>query len=387
MTMRALLLGVLLASTNAAAYPWMLRHSLTGCATCHVDPSGAGQLTTFGRLESELLVRWTPTPVAEPMKNAGFLWFAQLPAAVNLSGNLRFGALVQPGGARPVIPLEMAADLAATFTIADKVVLHGTGGFGRRDAVAPAIVAPHCEPSAPGECGASFVARTWWVGAKAVNDTVFVRGGRIPVPFGLRNNEHSTWVRALTLTDTNAQQRLGVSASYNSGAVRAEVMGIASTTLLDTRESGYAAFAEYSVTTTTALGVSSLVASRSALDPPAAFTSRQAHGAFFRWAPAPSLAVLAEADLLAWAGVSPDRVGYAAFAQADWEPLQGLHVMLTAESAHRGEGQRGPSFGAWVSAAWYFFSHFELRLDNVLRRIDAASPLSYALVAQLHLYL
>lgn len=386
--MRTLLVAVVLASTSATAYPWMLRHNLTSCATCHVDPSGAGQLTTFGRLESELLVRWAPTPAAEPMKNASFLWFAQVPAAVNLSGNLRFGALVQPGGVRPVIPLEMAADLAATFTIADKVVLHGTGGFGRRDAVAPAVVLPHCEPSSPGECGASFVARTWWVGAKVVNDTVMVRGGRIPVPFGLRNNEHSTWVRALTLTDTNAQQRLGVSASYNSGAVRAEVMGLASTTLLDTREAGYSAFAEYSFTPTSSLGVSSLVASRSALDPPAPFSTRQAHGAFFRWAPVQQLVVLAEADVLTWAGSSPDRVGYAAFAQGDWEPIQGLHVMLTGESAHRGDGQqRGPSFGAWLSAAWYFFSHFELRLDNVVRRLDATSPLSYSLVLQLHLFL
>lgn len=378
---RALVVVALLAASVASAYPWMLRHELTSCATCHVDPSGAGQLTEFGRLESELLVRWSPTPAVDPSRNARFLWFAQLPSAVNLSGNLRFGGLVRPGATPAFVPLEMAADLAATFTIADKVVLHGTGGFGRRDAVAPAIVLPRCEPSAPGECGASFVARTWWVGAKLVNDTVFVRAGRIPVPFGLRNNEHTTWVRALTLTDTNAQQRLGVAGSYNSGAWRAEVMGLATTTLLETRESGYSAFAEYAFTPRMTLGASSLVASG------VAGTTRHAHGAFFRWAPVQKLVVLAEADLLGWAQASTERLGYAALAQADWEPVQGLHVMLTAESAHRGEGQRGPSFGAWLSAAWYFFSHFELRLDNVVRRLDAVSPLSYSLVVQLHLYL
>lgn len=375
------LIAVLGWSGTAAAYPWMVRHDLTGCASCHVDPSGAGQLTSFGRLESEQLVRWAPTPSPDPLRNASFLWFLQLPAAVNLSGNLRFGALIAPGAPKVMTPLEMASDLAATFTLAEKLVLHGTGGFGRRDAIAAAAVAPHCEPSSPGECGPSFVARTYWVGAKVANDAVFVRAGRIPVPFGLRNNEHSTWVRALTLTDTNVQQRLGVSAAYAGGQVRAEVMGLASTTLADTRESGYSAFADYSFTTRTSLGVSSLVASR-----PESSSARQAHGAFFRWAPVQPLVLLAEADVLAWSTAVTNRVGYAALVQGDWEPVQGLHVMLTAESAHDGR-QRGPSFGAWLSAAWYFFSHFELRLDNVLRRLDATQPLSYALVLQLHLFL
>jgi hypothetical protein len=379
--MKALLLVVGLCSSSSFAYPWMLRHDLTSCGTCHVDPSGAGQLTAFGRLESELLVRWTPSPSADPSRNARFLWALELPAALNLSGNVRFGALVQPGGARRVIPLEMATDLSATFTIADRLVLHGTGGFGRRDAIAPAAVFPHCEPSTPGECGPSFVARTYWAGARVAEGRVFVRAGRIPVPFGLRNNEHTTWVRALTLTDTNVHQRLGVAASYTAGAVRAEVMGLANTTLADTREAGYSGFFEYSVTPRMTLGLSSLVASR---PEPAPFV-RQAHGAFFRWAPLSTLAILAEANVLAWRTVT-SRVGYAALAQADWEPLRGLHFMVTAESAHQGQ-QRGPSVGAWLSVAWYFFSHFELRVDNVVRRDDASTPFSYSLIAQLHFYL
>ena len=53
-------------------------------------------------------------------------------------------------------------------------------------------------------------------------------------------------------------------------------------------------------------------------------------------------------------------------------------------SSRRGEGQRGPSFGAWGSAAWYFFSRFEAQLDNVVRCFDATSLLSYSLVLQLH---
>ena len=45
----------------AHAYPWMIRHGYSGCGVCHVDPSGAGLLTDYGRAQSELLMatRWS----------------------------------------------------------------------------------------------------------------------------------------------------------------------------------------------------------------------------------------------------------------------------------------------------------------------------------------
>lgn len=385
-TWRTLPLTVALWAGAAWAWPWMLRNDVTACAACHVDPSGGGQLTAFGRTESEQLVRFLPQPPGTST-NHRFLWFLELPDAVNLSGNVRFGALVQPGAPRVAVPLEMATDLAATFTIADRVVLHGVAGFGRRDVVAPAIVAPACDPAAEGECGPSFLSRTWWAGLKLADGAVLLRAGRLVLPFGLRNAEHNTWVRALTLTDLNVNQKLGAAASYVSGNLRAEVMGIAGATLPAAQEGGYSALAEYAFSPRLALGASSLVASGLPVGA-AQLVTRHAHGAFFRWAPVKPVVLLAEADLLAWAGEpTGTRVGYAALAQADWEVTQGLHLMLTAESAHRGTAQAGPSLGAWASVVWYFFSHFELRLDNVLRRTDAVSPVSYALVAQLHLYL
>jgi hypothetical protein len=217
-----------------------------------------------------------------------------------------------------------------------------------------------------------------------------LRGGRLNVPFGLRNNEHIAWVRALTRTDTNVQQQLGASVSYNTGNLRTEVMGLAGGFLSSEREGGYSGLLEYGFNPTTYLGLSTLVERGTVLTEaqPTQEVTRHAHGLFLRWAPVAPVVLLAEADLLAWVGEpAGDRVGYAAFAQADWEILQGVHVMVTAESAHRGLVQRGASLGAWVSAAWYVLPHCEVRLDNVLRQNDALTPLSYALVAQLHVYL
>lgn len=383
--MRVIAWLLLLLPCAATAYPWMVKTGITSCAACHVDPSGAGQLTAFGRTESEVLVRWRPTSTPPTPRNANFLWFAELPAWLNLSGNIRFGALVQPQSVRPVVPLEMATDLSATVSYADRVMVHGTVGFGRRDVVAPAIVTPACEPAAPGECGPSLVARTWWAGVRPGDGAVLVRAGRLALPFGLRNNEHTAWVRSLTLTDTNVHQKLGAAISVLAGQLRLEVMGIAGATLPSVNEAGYSALAEWRLAPTTTLGLSSLFASRPV--DVGATNGRHAHGAFLRATLLPSLVLLAEADVLAASGVA-ERVGYAAFVQGDFEPVQGLHLMLTAESAHRGEGlQRGPSFGGWVSAAWYFFSHFELRVDALVRRLDAVTPLTFSLVAQLHLFL
>ena len=59
----AFLVGlVALLPRPAAAYPWMVSHGYTACAQCHVDPTGAGTLTAYGRAQSEILLR---TPAGE----------------------------------------------------------------------------------------------------------------------------------------------------------------------------------------------------------------------------------------------------------------------------------------------------------------------------------
>ena len=45
----ALLMAVLVWTSSASAYPWMIRKGYTTCNVCHADPSGGGLLTTYGR--------------------------------------------------------------------------------------------------------------------------------------------------------------------------------------------------------------------------------------------------------------------------------------------------------------------------------------------------
>jgi hypothetical protein len=380
----------------AWAFPWMVKHNYGSCAACHVDPSGAGQLTVYGRAQAETLLRFKankPPTDQEPdlPKSVNFLWFLELPEAVNLSGNLRGGALLRPAStAAPVVPLVMATDLYATVNVG-AFVGHATVGAGLRR-MDEAIVFPRCDTQ-QGPCGPALVSREHWVGAKLLDDALMLRAGRLALPFGLRNDEHTSWVRALSRTDTNLSQQTGVSAAYNAEKLRGEVMGIAGNFQVGPdlyRERGYAAFADYSLAERTSLGVSSLVTIAGADVGTGLPTTRHVHGVFLRWSPTAPLAVLAEADFLAW-HTTPgrDRLGFAALVQGDYEPVQGLHLLATAEGMHQGDGAHPPSLGVWGSVTWYFAPHCELRADAIYRSLASADGARGALsiLAQVHVFL
>jgi hypothetical protein len=383
-----------LVSAPALAFPWMVKHGYGSCAACHVDPSGSGQLTPYGRAQADVLVKWrieTRKEEEEVPKSANFLWFLELPEFLNLSGNLRGGALIRPGATTPVVPLIMATDLNGTVTVGP-LVAHVTTGLGVKNQQQAAI-APLCD-SSKGACGAQWVAREFWAGAKFAEDAVMVRAGRMNLPFGLRNNEHTSFVRGLTRTDFNVGQQVGASASYNSETLRGEVMGIFGNFQIGPdayRERGYSAFAEYALSHAAYLGFSSLIAHANADLTTTVETTRHAHGLFARLAPTEKFALLAEADFLAWQSPQKlDRIGFAAWAQADYDLMQGLHLMGTLEGSHTGSGEMGPSLGAWASATWYVLPHVEIRLDNIFRRRSspgAAAAFEYNLLLQLHLFL
>jgi hypothetical protein len=161
------------------------------------------------------------------------------------------------------------------------------------------------------------------------------------------------------------------------------------------RERGYTGYFEYFPNPKTAIGVSSLVtvAKDDRLLLEGASTTRMAHGAMFRTAIGEQTVFVAEID-----GLSRSRheAGYVGFAQVDVEPWQGLHFMLTGEMLDEGHakatattpatprtpGSGKPKVGGWLSAAWWFLPHFDVRIDGVQRTGEDLQVL-----AQLHVYL
>ena len=386
-------------TTAVHAFPSMVRHGYASCQACHVDPSGGGQLTAYGRAQSDLLVGWHIDPKVieegEASPTTGFLWgLVPLPEQLNISGNVRGGGLFNTvvtgpnaGTGAGLRPLLMATDVTATVNL-DWFIAHAVVGYGAR-AVGPAVVI-----SDKGSADNALVSRAHWVGGRFLDDQLTVRAGRIPLPFGLRNNEHTSLVRSLTRTDNNVQQQHGLSAAWNTEGWRGEVMLLLGNYQIHPdafRERGAAAFAEWAVSQHFTVGASSL-ATWANLDIDARVPLlRQAHGGFVRWAPTPSVALLAEVDaVINSSSATVWGVGGAGWLQADWEPIQGVHLIPAVEAGQVDQTSALPTMGGWMSVSWFALPHTELRLDTIYRQVspaNVASVGSFTALAQVHFFL
>jgi hypothetical protein len=371
----------------ASAYPWMIRHEYTGCVPCHADPSGSGLLTEYGRAQGEILLR-TPygrSDNEEPSKAGGLLWgLATPPDWLLLGGSFRSLVVVATSGQSPVYArfVQMQTDLKAQISIGP-FRANGTLGYQHDGALAASITT---------NAENNLVSREHWIGISLVEDALLLRAGRMNVPFGIRGIEHTLWSRALTRTDINDTQQLGVALAYNGERLRGEAMGILGNYQMspdEFRERGYSAYLEASVAPRVSFGLTSLLAYRKTDLAVPTETVRQAHGAYARAAPWEKLVLLGEGEALiqSWkTGVT--TVGYAGVLQADLEPYQGVHTLLTGEIMGPGEVST-PSIGGWLSIAWFFAPHADLRIDGVQRRLVTKAGVAdmTMFLAQLHLYL
>jgi hypothetical protein len=345
----------------------MIRHGYSRCMPCHTDPSGgAGALTAYGRAQSDLLLRMhygqgSDTGEADP--TSGFLLgIVELPEALRLGGDFREGFLSNQVEGAPIQQqlITMRADGYGDVKLGR---FRAAGSLG----YVPQGDLPAALTTNPTD---NLVSREHWLGVELDNDGAWLlRGGRIALPFGIRMIEHTLWARSLTRTDIDATQQYGVAMSFSRDQLHGEVMGIAGNFQIrpdDFRERGYSAYAELAPGPTVAFGASSLF-TRATRDIVYGVTDyRYVNGVFARYAPFEPLVFLAEADWvyqsLTWNG---HRGGYAAFAQMDYESVQGFHLMLTGESMNSGSGGEPSSFDGWVSAVWFCLPHADLRFDGI----------------------
>jgi hypothetical protein len=372
-----LTVAALLIPDAARAYPWMIRHGYSGCGVCHIDPSGAGLLTDYGRAQSDLLMatRWTPekSEEASPTAEFGFGLF-KLPDWLFLEVTYRGGELfarsttsndsgLQQSTATDHRWLHMLADFRAGLRIGR---FRASGAIGWLQIPASAI-------SLTSKPQNNIVAREFWAGWELGEEAGLVRGGRINLPFGLRNVEHTAWVRSATRTDINEDQQYGVSLLLAGETVRGEIMAIAGNYQVkpdEYRERGYSGYVEAMVAPSVALGLSSLVTRAEAGLSTKVPTLRQAHGAFLRWGILPELGLLAEADVLLQQrlGSGVLEAGSTTWTQLDWEPIQGFHVMPAFETWKQYGDVGGVATGEWITVDWFPWSHLELRIDLFFRQ-------------------
>jgi hypothetical protein len=380
----------------------MISREYTGCATCHADPSGGGLLTAYGRAQGEVLLRTHYSPMAadeEPGRVKDFLFGAfALPDSLLLGGEYRAGYLhsVAQGTASIEKFLQMQADLQGQVAF-DRFRVNASIGYDHNGAQAARLTTADRD---------NLVSRVHWLGVDLGSDNTFLlRAGRMQVPYGLRGIEHTFFIRSPTgplfgsgvRDDINAGQQHGVALSYNIEGLRGELMLIAGNYQITPdaeRERGYSGYLEWAPTVHTALGVSTSIThvAREPLFQTALL--RQAHGLFGRVSPVRALTLLAELDLLVNSQPSSGSTaysgaGYAAMLQADLEPLQGLHFILTGECTEPPYTGTSTSYGGWASVAWFFAPHADLRLDAIQQSL-AVGPQSFSatsVLGQLHVYL
>jgi hypothetical protein len=390
---------------SAQAYPWMVKHNYTNCASCHIDPSGGGLLSQYGRAQQQFLLESQYAPPNEEGEvnpnTAPFLGLVQPPEWLALGFSFRGGALLTRS-ANPnstvslpasVRPIQMATDLRAGVLAGPLRAGAALGVAVRR--AAPATVIGFD----PANDGMKLVAREYWAGLSLAEDTVLVRAGRMNLPFGIRSAEHFLWARERTRTDTNDSQQHGLAVGYSGEKLRGEVMLIAGNFQVSPdlyRERGASAYAEYALSPTLTAGVSSLVTAsqRDLLRRENTFL-RQSHGLFARVGVTESLALMGELDALLSSSAQQSLVlGGVGYLQADLEVVRGLHLLGTLEALRSDQPlQRGVQLGGWLSAGWFFARGLELRVDGIYRQAPvwgAASlrPTSQLLfLSQLHVYL
>jgi hypothetical protein len=374
------LLSLLLMS-EARAYPWMIAHQYTGCAQCHVDPSGAGTLTSYGRAQSEVLLRthYGPSDPSQPEETGAFLFGAvPLPEWLALQADVRPLLIPDPQNVRLIL---MQADARGAVSLG-RFVASGSVGVVSEGAQAARLLQSgnNVQP----------VSREHWLGVRPM-ESLLVRAGRMPLPFGVRTEQHLQFDRAVTRTTLNDDQSLGVSASLD-GQVRGEIMLVLGNYAVSPdsfRERGYAGSLSYAPDNRLELGISSLLlGSGTDLETLGART-RAAEGLFARWGPLDELAVLVEADLLldqreeeGW------QPGFVGTLQTDAALLQGLHWKASGELCALPEAEQALG-RAGTALQWFAAPHVDVRADFLYGPVTcSAGAEPHPLAAlQLHVFL
>jgi hypothetical protein len=381
-------------ASTSHAYSWMIRTGITKCANCHTDPMGGETLTSFGRVMSQttLSTQWGKD---EPTSAAQLFFGIPEPKELRVGGSIRYmDALYDfPKNGLPghYTSFPMQVDAYGQLTLFDRLKIAGDVGAFVLDKAnnGEGRAAQVTKGNNPNDW--NLLSRTHWIGYQ-FDDAWLLRGGRINLPFGIRMPEHTMWVRHLgTRTDRESDQQHGVALDYSRARFRGEVMAVLGNYQISPdkyRDRGYSLYGEYMLSPTAAIGLSSKVTHAEAdrFDNNLNET-RQAHGLTGRYAPIHEVVLLAEFDML----ISNQRnPGYVGMLQADYEIIQGLHFMLTGETLDQGRlsNQHPPTpgsgkneLGGWVTLNWFFFTHFDARLDLVAR---PQQPLE--LLSQIHWY-
>jgi hypothetical protein len=356
-----------LAWMPAAAFPRLQISSGTvTCAACHHAPAGGGLLNDFGRDQS--------TDASTFGGEGAFLHGAvKLPRWLQLGGDLRLAGLANdPGGTEGprLSAFPMQADLAVRaavkdFSLQGSLGIQGTARGSEATLLDRLVSREH------------FV--TWQPGRAAT----YVRGGRFFAPFGLRLDDHTTFVRRY-LGFNLLEETYGLSLSQVTDPWELHATAFVSDPLRPPArsEAGGAAMFELRLGEG-AFGVSG----RAGFGEMDRRLTGGGHGKY--WLEPLRLMLLGELDVVHQQFTSlgfPARFQLASYAGGLWMPVTGLSLGLAYESFHE-DSALGPTARRALSAtaSWLPFAHFEIMVLGRAQLVGASTT-AWTALAQLHYY-
>ncbi len=379
------LLVVMVWTSDASAYAWMMKHGYAKCSTCHADPSGGELLNHMGRVESEQLLSmdWdTPTPTS----TSKLLYALDEPDSLLLGGSARYMGIYDLDDSE-LTHFPMQIDAYGMFE---------ASSFKAGGSIGYASVKPNAAHSRGAQIfkteeGGTLISRSHWLGVD-IGDNWLMRLGRLNLPFGIRTSEHVLAVRDATKTDRESDQQHGLAFAYSGGQWRGEGMFVAGNFQMrpdDFRERGFVGFLERQLSRDLAVGLNALAltSSKSQLAARDSRTIRHAYGATLRYVAMSELMLMGEFDVLKMTG---SGMGYTGMLNADYELMRGLHLSVTGEVLDKGkpdasedgfQGAGEMSWTAWGSVQWFFATHWDLRTD-VTKTKGAGAKIQ----SQIHFY-
>ncbi|MCM2277371.1 MAG: hypothetical protein NDJ89_04790 [Oligoflexia bacterium] len=345
--------GTLLLSATAHAFPEMVRHGYAACVTCHVSPDGGGVLTWYGReISGAALSTWGGReksywgPEQKEHHETFFAWdLITPPEWLLLGGDVRLNRIqyrTQDGGSASRLIL-MQADLEAAAKF-KKLTIDATIG---RD-----------------ENAREIFSRRHFLKYQLNNRTT-VRFGKFFHAYGIRMPEHAVSTKRGLGWDQGSE-------SYNiEGALVDSNYDVFLTALLsrpETKgqngmvfgedESGFSARASTFLAEKYKIGASFFTGSTKSTD-------KTILGPFAMLGFTPHFTVLSEFDFtnLKLKSVTKDPGwGLVSFNKADYELIQGLHAFATYETyrpAFSDSTSGVNTLGAGLQ--WFPRPHFELQ--------------------------
>lgn len=170
----AISLACLVTWSGAAAEPYLAVQEGYHCGTCHVSASGGGMRNVFGNVYSRMLL---PAKTLGAKNTNSFKWNGELFKYFKLGANIRAGERRAEISGRPdqsEWDLRRANLYFAIEPIENKILLYTDGEFAQGD---------------------HFDRETWlrW----NFTERFYVRGGRIFLPFGLRIEDDTAFIRQI----------------------------------------------------------------------------------------------------------------------------------------------------------------------------------------------